>query len=376
MSDSTTTTKRPKTKGRSVRLLFLLPAGISLLAGLDAALLLLGVPAPITTERLPQVHGMLMTLGFLATLISLERAVALGKFWGFVAPISFGIGGIALLSPAPLIVGKVLLLLGACWMVLNYFPLWRRQRDDAVLIQTLGAVLAIGASLLWLAGLPISALIPWLIAFIVLTIAGERLELARIQMGPHANRTMVALSSFVIIAVATTLLWPEVGAALLGVSMLALANWLLVHDVAHKTVRSTGAPRFIAWCMLAGYGWLLVAGLMWLLLGPVESGAGYDTLIHAAFLGFAMSMVMAHAPVIFPAVLRRPLPYHPLMYLPIILLNVSLVVRLWGGHVFNSVRAWEIGGIFNVISLLLFVLIALFSAVRGARMNQSIGRHS
>jgi hypothetical protein len=39
-------------------------------------------------------------------------------------------------------------------------------------------------------------------------------------------------------------------------------------------------------------------------------GARCDAVIHAAFLGFAMSMVMAHAPVIPPAVLRRPLPYH------------------------------------------------------------------
>ena len=43
---------------------FLLPAGLALLAGLDAAPLLLGLPAPVSTTRLPQVHGMLLVVGF------------------------------------------------------------------------------------------------------------------------------------------------------------------------------------------------------------------------------------------------------------------------------------------------------------------------
>src|SRR5680860_1905526 len=43
--------------------------------------------------------------------------------------------------------------------------------DDSVLVQTLGAVLGVGA------------LLPWLVGLIVPTIGGERLELARIAMG-------------------------------------------------------------------------------------------------------------------------------------------------------------------------------------------------
>ena len=40
-------------------------------------------------------------------------------------------------------------------------------------------------------------------------------------------------------------------------------------------------------------------------------------------------MIMAHAPVILPAVLRRPLPYHPAMIAPAALLHGSLALRLW-----------------------------------------------
>jgi hypothetical protein len=39
------------------RVLLLVPAGITHLAGLDAALMLVGVPAPVRVDRLPEVHG-------------------------------------------------------------------------------------------------------------------------------------------------------------------------------------------------------------------------------------------------------------------------------------------------------------------------------
>ena len=55
-------------------------------------------------------------------------------------------GGLLLVSPAPLAVGQSVLLLGAVALVGVYVPLWRRQRDDAVLVQAFGAVLATGAA--------------------------------------------------------------------------------------------------------------------------------------------------------------------------------------------------------------------------------------
>ena len=81
-----------------LRLVWMLPAGVALLAGLDAGLLLLGLPAPVTAERLPDVHGMLLVLGFVGTLISLERATALARPLGYVAPALLGIGGVLLVG--------------------------------------------------------------------------------------------------------------------------------------------------------------------------------------------------------------------------------------------------------------------------------------
>src|SRR3546814_21136160 len=83
--------------------------------------------------------------------------------------------------------------------------------------------------------------------------------------------------------------------------------------------------------MLAGYFWLLVAAGTWMLHGSALSGAAYDVVIHATFLGFTISMIMAHAPVILPAVLRRPLPYRTVRWAPLVLLHTSLALRLWLG---------------------------------------------
>jgi hypothetical protein len=357
---------RPDRASRSGlrRLVFLLPAGVAMFAGLDAALLLLGLPAPVSTDRLPDVHGMLMVLGFVGTLISLERAVALRRAAGFAAPALLGTGGLLLLTPLPLAAGRTALLLGSAALVALYVPLWRRQRDDAVLVQALGAVLACGGAALWLGGVSMPVLTPWLVGFVVLTIAGERLELARLAMGPTAGTRLVLLGSALMSSIVAALLFAEVGAVLLGLSLLALVGWLAAHDVARRTVRAAGLTRFMAVAMLAGYGWLAVAGGIWLLGGPATEGARYDATLHAVFLGFTISMIMAHAPVILPAVLRRPLPYHRVLLGPLALLHTSLVVRLWLGDALGSPTAWRAGGVLNIVALLLFVVLAAWSASR------------
>ena len=74
------------------RFLLLALGGIALLAGLTGALVLLGVPMPAGTARLAVDHGTLMTLGFLGTVIALERAVALGRPMGYAAPAAAGAG--------------------------------------------------------------------------------------------------------------------------------------------------------------------------------------------------------------------------------------------------------------------------------------------
>lgn len=120
------------------RPVFLVPAGLSLLAGLDGALMLMDLPAPVDADRMPEVHGFVLVLGFVGTLIALERAIALGTRWGVMAPALLGLGALLTLAPSPLLVGQLALVAGALSLVAVYIPLWRRQADEAVLVQALG----------------------------------------------------------------------------------------------------------------------------------------------------------------------------------------------------------------------------------------------
>ena len=108
--------------------------------------------------------------------------------------------------------------------------------------------------------------------------------------------------------------------------------------------------------------------------GAAYDGPAYDVVIHSVFLGFTISMIMAHAPVILPAVLRRPLPYHPALLVPAGLLQVSLLLRLWIGDGYGLGWALRTGGVLNVVALLGFVVVAIWSASRATASTASARR--
>ncbi|WP_201023171.1 hypothetical protein [Serinicoccus chungangensis] len=363
--------------GRSPRWAPLLIAGggLALLSGLDAALTLAGLPAPVGSARLGVLHGPLMVLGFLGTVIALERAVALRAGWSLLAPALLGAGALALvLLPRPLL-GRLLLVQGMLLLVVVYFALWRRNGDLLVAVQALGAVLAAAAALL-LTRVDVAAVMPLLIGFVVLTIAAERVELARLAMPPIARATLTAHATALTGTAVAAVLWPSTGGRLLGVSLLLLTAWLVRHDVARRLVRSTGLPRFAAAALLAGYAWLAVAGLGLALLGsPAVSVAGYDIVVHATFLGFAMSMILAHAPVILPAVLRVHLPYTTLMWGPLVLLHLTLLGRVLTVAA-GTTTGWYAALVGNIAAVLLFVAVAALTAVGARRRPNGRARHS
>jgi hypothetical protein len=305
-------------------------------------------------------------------MIALERAVALARPWGYLAPAASGLGALALLAGLPGALAGALLLVGGLAFVALYVAFDRIEVALHTRTQAVGAVAWPVAVLLWLSGHPVSALVPWLTAFQVLVIAGERLELSRLgSLEPAAQRSFIGAVALLAGGAVLTLLLPDLGTRLAGVGLLALTVWLAGHDLARRTVRMGGVTRYIALCLLIGYGWLALGGALWLTVGASAGGPGYDAMLHAIFLGFVMSMVFGHAPVIIPAVLRVPLPYRPRFYAHLLLLHAGLLLRIAGGDLLGSTFLWQAGGVLNVIALLLFVASSALAAIGGQRARSA-----
>lgn len=292
-------------------------------------------------------HGTLMVSGFFGTVISLERAVALNKGWGYIAPLASGAGGI-LLAAGLTLQGLALMVLGAAGLAAASALIASRHAS----LET--GTLAAG-SVAWLAGNTLLVFggdpVPWWIAFFALTIAGERLELSRYLRHGRLSRSL-----FTIIAAA--MLPAALSMPVLGAMLVMLSLWLLACDLALVTVRTRALARYVAVCLLAGYFWLAAGGLA--LAGQVSR----DAALHALFLGFVFSMILGHAPVILPAVLRVSLPYSAALYGPLGLLHASVAVRIAGD--LSGMPSWVAAGAWgNAAAIALFIISAAALVFRG-----------
>lgn len=353
------------TTKRSFRPAFplLLLALVILLAALWAGLLRIGWAWPLLRPTLPMAHGPLMVGGFLGTLISLERAVALAAMekgrWArftYLAPLCTALGSLLLLvgldSPLP----PLLITLGSLGLLLMMVRIYTLHPALYAAVLVSGAASWGIGKMAWLLGRSVPAVVLWWLAFLVLTIAGERLELSRLlRLGRAAQALFLAgvvlLLAGCLVSLVPTLYIP--GVRLAGGGLLLLAGWLLHYDIARRRVRAGGQARFIALALLAGYVWLGISGLLALLYGGATAGPHYDAILHTVFLGFVFSMIFAHSLIIFPAVLGRPLRYRPSFYAPLVLLNLSVVLRVSGDLAGAfALRRW--GGLLSALAILLF----------------------
>jgi hypothetical protein len=330
-------------------------AGLALLAGLWAGLVRLGWAWPVLRPTLPMSHGPLMVCGFLGTLIVLERAVALGKAWPYAGVLACGLGGALTAAGVAGAWGPALITLGSLSLVAIFGFILLRHRQGYTAVMAAGALAWLVGNLSWLFGAPVYQVVLWWAAFLILTIAGERLELSRVARLPSSAYRLFGAACLVLAA--GLLLLPlaiDPGWRLCGLGMLALAAWMLRFDIARKTVRGKGLPRYIAACLLAGYAWLGAAGLAGALHGPRSAGFEYDLFLHAIFVGFVISMIFGHAPIVFPAVLGLNLAYTPAFYLPLALLHGSLLLRVAGDlAALPALRLW--GGLAGAAAILWFL---------------------
>ncbi|MCL4504565.1 MAG: hypothetical protein M1434_00655 [Chloroflexi bacterium] len=343
---------------------------IILTAALWTALIRLGWDLPSVAGATAVQHGALMVSGFLGTLISLERAVALKRKWTYIAPAASAIGALLILAGLPALLGHSLIVVASFGLAAIFATIYRRHSSMDTAVMAIGSILWLAGNVLWWANLPIAQAVPWWAGFLVLTIAGERLELARVLRLTPLTKRLFAGSIVVFLAgLALSLFFFDAGVRVAGAGLFLLAVWLIRYDIARHTIRKSGLTRFIAACLLPGYVWMAGAGIVWIVYAPYFlGGLYYDAMLHMIFLGFVFSMIFGHAPIILPSVLGVPVVYRPAFYFHLILLHASLAVRVIGDLLLDpALRQW--GGLLNVCAVLLFIGVTAWStrSVRNPR---------
>jgi hypothetical protein len=316
-------------------------------------------------------HGPLMVAGFLGVVIGLERAVALARSWTYAAPGFAVLGSLLLIVGAPIGLGAGLLTLSAVVLVAIFLQVLRIDAALHHVAMALGAVALLVGNGLWWARGDVPSVVLWWLAFVVLTIAGERLELGRMAAPVRGRRSLFTLVMVGMgVGLGGHLAHAEWGIPCVGLSLIALSLWLARYDVVRRTVRQTGLPRFVAICLLSGYAWMALGGALLLRFGLPPAGPVYDATLHTLFLGFVFAMIFGHAPIVFPAVLRVKMPFSKQFYLHLALLQVSLVVRVAGDLALGpDVRRW--GGLLGAAALAVFFASSLAAVARGSMAVRS-----
>lgn len=310
-------------------------------------------------------HAALMLSALLGTVIGVERAAAIKRRWAFVVPVASAFGGAALLLGYAAAGAWLGLLASGLFVAVNFIFMLRQPQAHIALLLA-GAMAWVFGNALFAMDLHSTRALLWWFAFIVLTITAERLEMYRLKRRHVlAYPLLFAILACLVVGAAVSPIHPAIGGVLYGSALMTLAVWLAVFDIARRTALAHGLSRYMALCLLTGYAWLAVAGLAW--IGMALGCPGRDMALHALGLGFVVSMVMGHAPVILPAVTGIRLLFGNWFYVPLGLLHASLLLRLFGGMVDPTQRAW--GATLNAVTLLGFAVTVAASAVAWHRRN-------
>lgn len=350
-----------------MRFFTILLAALALLAAMWAGVIRIGwMWNPIQAKWIAS-HGALMVSGFLGTVIGVERAIALNRVWTFASPALAALGALALLLGLPSIIGTVLIVLGSLVLVAVFGLILKLHTAIYTGTMALGAVLWAVGNLVVLFGGAVWLAVGWWMGFLLLTVAGERLELSRIlRLSAKVQNMFIAIAAIYVLGLVITLVNLSLGTRIAGVGVLLMGLWLAQYDIARRTIKTEGLSKFIAAALLTGYFWLVVSGTLAVWFGGQYAGLRYDAILHSLLVGFVISMIFGHAPIIFPAVFGREIPYTNWFYSHLILLHVSLLLRVGGDLAVLPVwRKW--GGLLNMIAILLFLANTITAVTRGKK---------
>ncbi len=334
--------------------LLVVPLAVALLllgtvVGMLRLMFLNGITSQAIAASLQGHHGEMMVFGFLATLIVTERY--LGSLdLPMPRPVHampFLVGGGALLklvgwlaggSQALDVAGTFLLGLGVLGYLVLLYHLASGRDASAYRFLGIGAVLLLAAALLMLRYRPTGnlGLTLLLLGFPVMTILGERLELSRIvaPKNPARSGWMLALATLAWLPLLVYVVGPRKG-YLIVASVVLLAPVAVSLGWGDRRLMSTSKQRlgnYVARHLPLAYAWLFL-GLVLSALFALRTGYSeplFDAASHSIAVGFVGTMILAHGPVIAPAILRRRLNANRLSYIPLGLLTLGNGMRVVG----------------------------------------------
>lgn len=349
---------------------FILPLSIvSMFIGVYAGWLRLGWNFPLPAAPTTALHGTLMTGSFLGTLIAVERVAVLKRKETWLVPLAF-ISSLPLLlfvSPAA---GYFALVTGSIGYSLVSVYNYKKYRFTGDLLLLTGAIFQfLGHLALALTYSYPMAFAGW-VAFFVFTIVGERLNLTRfLPVKKHDHRELFGWLGLFILGL---FLYHTTYSIVLSISMAGIGQWLIRNDIARHNLNKTGSYRFLGITLLSGYSWLLFTGLITSLNS--NSPWLYDAVLHAFFVGFVLTMILAHAPIIFPSLLGlNAKPYHPTLYGWVGLLQVSILLRIAGDLSQHfTLRQW--GGLLNGLAFIGYLATLVF--LIGTYKNKSVPKQA
>lgn len=349
---------------KPTRFIFLLMAISSLLVGLWTGLTRLGWD--LTYLKPTFYHGSIMVGGFLGTLICLEKAIPLKKNILLLIPI-LNASSIVFFLSGHFTYSLIVLIMGSIGLCIIYLIYLSQQDELPILLMFIGAIFwLIGNVLLLFKDLyPLS--FPWWMSFLLFTITAERLELSKFLPVTRTVK-LILLALLGISVIGSILHFHGAGSYFSGIGLIGISIWLMRYDVIRITLKKEGLTRFTGVALLTGYVALLLGGIFFIIF-PATPFA-YDAVVHTFFLGFIFSMIFAHGPIILPGVLGTTVkPFHPALYVPLILLALSLLIRILADAYVIPYHVRMLSGWISAGSILLYFVTLFTLLIRSTRQG-------
>jgi hypothetical protein len=342
---------------------------VSLLLGMYTGLIRMGWEFPLVKGF--GEHGAIMVGSFLGTLIIIERVVTMNNRWILFIPL-INAHSIVFFHLDYYRTAYILLIIGAAGLslIMLYYAVKFKEYHNYILLA--GALCLLAGNIILLVFVKYAVSVTWWIAFFLLTITAERLELTRYLPVSKSKKIvlMVLLGVFILGVIFPFHIY---GKYISSVALILISGWLMMYDIAVKSVKKEGMFRYTSLLLLVGYFWLIVTAIFFTVKS--DSNLIYDASLHSFFVGFVFSMIFAHAPIIIPGILKLNVkPYHPTLYIWFGLLQASLMLRV-GGDIIEQAGLRKLGGILNGISILCFFInLIVIVSLRNRKLKEVIDR--